>query len=212
MRVDELSFPHPAALYRGDGSDSVAVIHRHAPVGSGRGWARIDESAAGLDPGYLYIEYHSGDAIVYAVGGDASDDPPQEAYRDPRLTPRGEYFEMADAEGARRAAAALSQKTRREHDALRAGTFVVTGRTEDGDWSVTVGPATSGGTRLVLRNGAEALRLMTTAAPRADLERARAATVEIEATEAVDRAWYDWRFGRAHRTLRLTLGPHGGEV
>lgn len=212
MRVDELTFTHPAALYRGDGSDSVAVIHRHAPVGAGRGWAKVDESAAGLDPGYLYIEYHSGDAIVYAVEGDASDDPPQEAYRDPRLTPRGEYFEMADVEGARHAAAALSEKTRREHDALRAATFVVTGRTEDGDWSVTVGPATSGGTRLVLRNATEKPRLLTTTAPRAELERARRAAVEIEAAEAVDRAWYDWRPGRTRRAVHLTLGPHGGEV
>ncbi len=209
-RIDELDFPHTAALYRGD-RHGVAVIRRHVAVGAGPTWAEVVEPGAGLERGYLYLEYHSGDAQVSTVDGHADAEPPQQAHLDPRLASVGGYFELADPAQARREADELRARSQAEQAAIHANTFRVQTTLDGRHWEVSVSPTVQGKTRLVLSH-AGTIRHLETAAPRASLERAQAGPVKIEATERVDRPWFDLRTGRTHRTVTLTLGPAGASA
>lgn len=51
---------------------------------------------AGIDAEYLFIEYHSGDAMVFAVDGDADARFPSEAYLDRRLRGLGAFTQVDD--------------------------------------------------------------------------------------------------------------------
>jgi hypothetical protein len=210
MRVDELDFRHPAALYRGDGS-GVAVIRRTTAVGTGPAWAEVVQPGAGLDSRYLFLEYHSGDVQVHTVSGDAAADLPAEPHRDPRLTAVGAWFEESDPDTATVADVAAAEKLHSSRAAIKAASFVVDAELEGRRWSATVGPTAFGTTSLVLR-GEDGLRQLDTAAPRPDLERARTEAVQIEATEMVDRGRFDFRTGRKTRAVQLTLRPASAEA
>jgi len=204
-RIDRLTFPYPAALYRGDGS-GVAVVHRQVAIDAGPSWAKVIEPGGGIGPGFVYLQYHSGDVAVFAVDGTASDEPPAQTQLDPRLRALGEYFESADADEARRSDSASGAKRRADLAAIRAATFVVTAHADGRRWSVQIGPAVGSSTQLVLRSDAGDVRLMDTTAPRERLEQARTTTVPIEATEMVNRR-FGFGTGRRASTVQLTLGP-----
>lgn len=206
-RIDELDFPHTAALYRGD-RHGVAVIRRNVPVDAGPTWAVVVEPGAGIEPGHLFIQYHAGEAHVWAVEGTADAKPPREAHLDARLSSVGAFFEQADVAASRRAADDLYERSEAQSAAVRANTFTVQTTLDGHAWEVSVSPTVQGETTLVLsRMGT--IRHLVTSVPRADLERARTVPVPIEATETVGRPWFDLRTGRTHRTVTLTLTPAG---
>ncbi|MFK4835519.1 hypothetical protein ACI3KY_07320 [Microbacterium sp. ZW T2_14] len=204
-RIDRLSFPYPAALYRGDGS-GAAIVHRQAAIDTGPSWARVIEPGAGIGPGFVYLQYHGGDVAVFAVDGAASDEPPAQTHLDPRLRAVGEYFESADPDEARRSDIASGAKRRADLAAIRAATFAVAGDADGRRWSVEVGPTVGNSTQLVLRSDAGEVRLMDTTAPRERLEQARTTTVAIQATEMVNRR-FGFGTGRRPNTVQLTLRP-----
>lgn len=204
-RIDELDFAFPAALYRGE-RDDVAVIRRNVPVDAGPTWAVVVEPGAGIEPGHLFIQYHSGEAHVWTVEGTADAKLPHEAHLDGRLSSIGAFFEQADVAAARRAASDLHERSEAQSDVVRANTFIVQTTLDGRTWEVSVSPTIQGKTRLVLSR-AGTIRHLVTAVPRPDLERAQTEPVRIEATERVDRPWFDLRTGRKARTVTLTLGP-----
>jgi|GEM_PF-6618016 len=202
MRIDELSFPHPAALYRGEG-EGVAVVRRHAPLDAGPSWAHVVESADGIPDGFVYLEYHAGSVQAFSVDGGAAADLPGRADLDPRLHPLGEYIEGSDVDAARADDASLGRSRTAARDAIRAGTFRVVAVLDGVRWAAEVGPAAFGTTSLVLTGTGRTL-VLETDADRAVLEGARQAPTRISATESVARRFGS---GRTRRTVIVDLEP-----
>jgi len=202
MRIDELTYDHPAALYRGDGA-GVAPIRRHAPLSAGPGWARVDAPAAGLDAGYVYVVPHAGAVAVFRADAamPATVDRPD---LDPRLTSCGEYFELSDADAARAADTELAARSDAANAAIRAATFTLPARVDGIRTAVEVGPTAFGSTTLVLRDEDGRVRHLKTAAPRGDLERARITAVRVEAVESIPRRLLG---GTRARPVSIELGP-----
>lgn len=202
MRIDELSFPHPAALYRGEG-EGVAVVRRHTAVGSGPSWAHVVESADGIPGGFVYLEYHAGSVQVFSVDGAAAAELPGRADLDPRLHALGEFIEGADADAARADDASLGRSRTAARDTIRAATFHLAAVVDGVRWAAEVGPAAFGTTSLVLTS-AGLTRVLETDADRAVLEGARQSPTQISATESVARRFGS---GRTTRTVTVDLEP-----
>lgn len=108
LRVDGLKFDKEIALYRGDGS-GAALVSASGPFPA---FARVDVPGAGVPSGYLHLEVHSSDIVVYAIDESADAVLRKQPYVDDRFRSVGSYLDAPDLDTALEEDARLAAKSR----------------------------------------------------------------------------------------------------